>query len=108
MPEFTPGPWFYDANEPAITNGQLRDEYGECTDAVCIIDLLGAVGGTIGDVHLIAAAPDLYEALAELRGQVLAIEAEGCIKALSNERRNMLSAWLLSADKALLKARGEK
>ena len=61
-PKFTPGPWNYKGSE-IISTHEKRGR------PVSVVDLFGAMGGedSDADAHLIAAAPDLYEALEHLQ-----------------------------------------
>lgn len=56
------------------------------------------------NARLIAAAPELLEALKNLLGMVRTLEMDSLIKTLPNEYRNLLSAYELDANKAINKA----
>lgn len=90
----TPGPWFAQVSSIAIgglafvgTATQIADEWGQP---------IASNIGSAADAHLIAAAPDLYEALSLLVSQV---ETYGDPELYKNE--------LDRADAALKKARGD-
>src|SRR5690554_4939482 len=91
--KWTPGPWVaHNAgshwNNPAIENWVIHwSDYGEC-----VVDHVYEKS----DAYLIAAAPDLYEALDDLRSSC---------KALGLDRD--LHQELYNARAALAKARGE-
>lgn len=96
VPKFTPGPWEV---------GELDRGFGR--GSLCVQDQHGFIAKMPGDhlwseslanAHLIAAAPDLYEAL---RGCMAACELQGADSAEFFDARN-------SAYAALAKARGEK
>lgn len=87
--QFTPGPW-------ALTSmgGQTLVHVGE--------DRIGRVFTRNGhaNAHLIAAAPELYEAVDAAREYIAAVEGEGLFVA----KRNALA----DLDALLAKARGEQ
>lgn len=56
------------------------------------------------NARLMAAAPELLEALKNLLGIVRTLEMDSLIKTLPNEYRNLLSAYKLDANKAINKA----
>ena len=96
----TPGPWETFDDEEGHTFIFSRD-------GVRIARVFGQQGPWHeANADLIVAAPELLEALRELSGIVISLRADNRFKALSNERTNMLSAWLLASEKAIAKATG--
>ncbi|MGB1214812.1 MAG: hypothetical protein ACPG4X_15710 [Pikeienuella sp.] len=103
---FTPGPWYAtenggdDPDERRLLVGK-DDEYGDFTTvADCRSKWLeDEVGGTEeANAHLIAAAPELYEAAARILSRPVSPATGG---------RIILEADLAALDAALAKARGE-
>ncbi len=70
----TPGPWRYDADDCRIMSSALTDWEGK---PASVVDLRGAMGGddSDADAHLIAAAPELLEALEKARLELSGIES---------------------------------
>lgn len=67
-PKWTPGPWFV-TTVSAYPNGPLRVWAGDKGEHI-VADLYGS--NRTQNAHLIAAAPQLYEALDRLTGEVRA------------------------------------
>ena len=107
MGKHTPGPWRI---EPSIN----EDEPGFCIYAgeygVCKIWDLNGNAENAANARLIAVAPDMLAALKELRSAAIGFREEAYRKCpelrVSNERVNMLSAFLLAADRAIANAGG--
>ena len=83
--EFTPSPW--------LVIGEIGDEYEIADYYGTLIARIGVVDDT-ANAHLIAAAPDLYDAL------------EGCLDSLGDEFI-LPRDCVRQARTALMKARGE-
>jgi hypothetical protein len=121
-PNFTPGPWCYenigekenlyavgvawrlDDDEFRQIGGQVSsyDEHGNeqlHREAICFLENHSADGSTHDDARLIAAAPELYEALAQLLDASL---TETLLKESAGKRAAARDA----ARAALAKARG--
>jgi hypothetical protein len=66
----TPGPWFYDFDtvycQPGGPDGESDD-----TEIICEVET-----GLAGDLHLIAAAPDLLETLKSVMADAQSIDAD--------------------------------
>lgn len=95
-PKFTPGPWNYKDTE-IISTHEKRGR------PVSVVDLFGAMGGedSDADAYLMAAAPELYEALADAE---FIMRKAGQIKGPMQDSFNRSAS---DARKALDKARGE-
>ena len=103
---FTPGPWDADwwywvirdlHNQPAFERGE-KDGHG----------YPGFDGDNTANANLIAAAPDLYEALDEVRVHIAAdIENEERRDEPNEQRLALFKRRLAMADTALARARGE-
>lgn len=96
--KFTPGPWVicYDGqingNAGAFVCSFLWNSYKEFNDNAHYR----------ADAKLIAAAPDLYDALADVRTAISRLNGD-----VSREVWYSLSEYMVVADNALAKARGE-
>lgn len=102
MSEWTPGPWAVEADMRSNMNRYGEADEGEYLAGWNITSKAGDVVGIEGitdespaNAHLIAAAPDLYKALA-------AIMNHHASKVLFGNRQMADNAW-----NALAKARGE-
>ena len=72
-PKWTPGPWRASVEEPPFRIGdclQGQQIWGRCRIAFTERQNVGAAQEA-ANAHLIAAAPDLYEALSELLGNYI-------------------------------------
>ena len=92
--KFTPGPW-------AVEIGPGRPEDGTVVEVLsksgeCIADVYVAADSHVADADLIAAAPDLYDAL------------EAMLEADDAEDFEAFSVAIVAARAALAKARGKK
>jgi len=103
----TPGPWHYMPGYPAIVS-ELVDipadpEQGTAAIPVKVVDLCGAMGGedTTADAQLIAAAPELLQALQELQKELRAV-----VK-LDVKKHFSLMLADAAANKAIAKATGQ-
>ena len=112
-PNFTPGPWVTSGEftlvgqtgrrweeyvaEVRPTSGEYRGKIADLQSANCISGIDG--NECKANAHLIAAAPEMYEALEELLRCVRSFEQEGEAEWMKSEIRD--------AEKALAKARGE-
>lgn len=104
-PGFTPGPWTVDASGGGVEFVVAAPDPEAPEDpwsVALVFGFCGYAGDTPANAHLIAAAPDLYEALERLIGFAESAEArtlvgdEGCL-------------WPMEfARAALAKARGEQ
>ena len=72
--KFTTGPWEHKGHQIVSTTSWFlspKDAIGQDIEPIptSIVNLIGAMGGndTTADARLIAAAPELYEALSDLR-----------------------------------------
>lgn len=100
--QHTPGPWQFDGE---CTIFQQDDSGVEpilfkLYDSDCIIPL-----EQLANAHLIAAAPELLEALKECQNQLAGLLAMGHLR--GNETINLTSAVNLVAKKAIAKAQGQ-
>lgn len=113
----TEGPWYYDTNDkinPDRSGGIVRD-LGEdaahevgceiCTELIAEVCVSGALGQADADGRLIAAAPELLEALEHCR-EALSIRAD--YWANDPEQYGYLLDALDSSDAAIAKAKGEQ
>lgn len=101
---FTPGPWKWSYRDELLTHDdrEVMPMWVEGQDPTLVEGCAVAFELSSADAHLIAAAPEMYAALAELAGRVEAWEAER-IRLSGTEKRTDLTA----ARAALAKARGE-
>lgn len=87
----TPGPWvWYDKHEKALLSGGDKDK-NQCYPVVMIVDADGHRSPQEADKRLIAAAPDMLEAL------------EGLLETVRHERKTGLcqgSEWVRKIDRA--------
>ena len=87
--KWTPGPW-------AVRDARgIRGANGECVASTYC-------AAPAEDAHLIAAAPDLYEALEQARDTILEL-----INARNSEAEGSDEDWVGGINAALAKARGE-
>ena len=86
---FTPGPWAVHADNLVAAAGAPL--------AHCYSD-----HNALANAHLIAAAPELYEALAEI-----ALAAQQAIERHQLDETKALGRAIIAADAALAKARGQ-
>lgn len=96
-PKFTPGPWLLDVGFDGSGDFNQYWQVHDGSDAVVCSTSFCMAGNKEGNAHLIAAAPDLYEAL------------KSCLNFMENTESE-LGFSLESADQAraaLAKARGE-
>jgi hypothetical protein len=124
MARFTPGPWRVSADDPTLFPSVIFHDRapGSRPAQVCINEgadsealRRGEYHGTTMETarataHLIAAAPDLYDALSKLANEVAAIcaIAEASIReAAGNTNYSVLWQRQAEATIALAKARGE-
>lgn len=91
--EFTPGPWLVDPNSGPGLGWPMLAKQGP-------VDVCPATAWSEHDANLIAAAPDLYEALEMVRDADEDCKRDGCPSIPSLPRAKI--------DAALAKARGEK
>lgn len=107
-PKFTPGPWF-----ARKTGGLKLDQFVCTSDHDCIANMDSGGGGfTIDEVdantHLIAAAPEMYEALVtaleffEAKRSPDIYQDPGTMQSFLSESARQ------KAEEAIKKARGEK
>ena len=94
-PKFTPGPW---VNNQGRIESDL--EHGWVNDGWCIAECNGPQAEI--NAHLIAAAPDLYKALAHLEPYLDAIVCYA-----STIEEHPPNGFILETKAALAKARGE-
>lgn len=90
--KWTKGPWVAAATSDLMLWVAIGDPDGE------IIAQLDSVNPY--DAHLIAAAPELYDALDELRVAIMSV--------LEGKPFRCLDETMIRTDKALAKARGEQ
>ena len=66
--QHTPGPWFTDIDNTSGQVGRVRASHKGGRDNVCVAEVPSAKDSAEreANAHLIAAAPDLYAALADL------------------------------------------
>lgn len=96
--KWTPGPWTISTENDVCT--QIDGEYhAVCTDQFCYAPEVEREA----NAHLIAAAPDLYEALEQARDTILEL-----INARNSEAEGSDEDWVGGINAALAKARGEK
>jgi len=91
-PKFTSGPWIVRENEPWV----IAKDYGDMKSVFHVNHPAEPSETQMANAHLIAAAPELYEALDDLRAELF-LHAEG----------NYFRPLLDKAEAALAKARGE-
>lgn len=100
---FTPGPWA--DGPPAWYRGRTNEAHGKRPINSTSHPAAGVIANVYGEANaaLIAAAPDLYAALAELHASV-----RGECPSLLNEDSGGDAALALRIEAALAKARGEQ
>ena len=101
--KFTPGPWIIFTKLSSQENHKgfiLTDANKMCVADVEPIDEDGAAG--IYNAHLIAAAPDLYEALANLKPYL-----DSIVCYASTVEEYEANNFVFKVESALKKARGE-
>lgn len=105
--KFTPGPW---QTDPECGHESVLGPNGAMVADCAIFGLskqFRARGGdNVANAHLIAAAPDLYEALAALVSSITAITGDGGRRSWSVNAARLAEAYDASIP-ALSKARGE-
>lgn len=109
-PKFTPGPWYI--GTPPPNNEQTIGTKDGMMVAVATTGV-NMVGATLANANLIAAAPELYEALEEcaidLKGWILGRYPEESLKYPSIKKDFELDISIVDkAFAALAKARGER
>lgn len=93
--KFTPGPW----DQGDLLIGKMVDDRKRYTSIAMIHDSEeGYEGEDKANEHLIAAAPDLYEALYRLTRDCEVAELQ---------KQAGFDCWIIMANAALAKARGE-
>lgn len=101
-PKWTPGPWAVREDAFGVQVYPTRDgppDFGEWASLATIEDCYDEEEQeTAANAHLIAAAPDMYEALYRL--------VTDC-KIAGLEAQAGFDCWISMADEALAKARGE-
>ena len=97
--KFTPGPWYI--GTPPPNNEQTIGTKDGLMVAVATTGV-NIVGATLANAHLIAAAPDLYKALAHLEPYLDAIVCYA-----STIEEHPPNGFILETKAALAKARGE-
>ena len=105
--KFTPGPWF--ANRRYIGVLGHKSFIGECKD---VNGNWSDTKTTAANANLIAAAPELYEALEEAVKDLVAYQVNARIASTYNSKwegvSELVQPTIDSARAALAKARGEK
>lgn len=96
--KFTPGPWF--SHGVGVYNTQDTDE----SRALIALVYSCADGSTLGNTHLIAAAPEMFDALDAVWTEIDNARRDGLKHALPVEHDNELFRMIRAA---LAKARGE-
>ena len=89
-PKFTKGPWY------VYNNGFYLEITNECGQEAPIISISDIHDKNIANANLIAAAPDMYEALLDCCGE--------CVDTFESDS----ACRVCSVGHALRKARGEK
>jgi hypothetical protein len=106
--KFTPGPWKASGLEVFSTGSFRLSTTSAGSPRICVAD--NRIGKGDADAHLIAAAPDMYDALEELLDALDAFS--GCVDwgktALSAAAIMKMNQAPNAAGKALRKARGEQ
>ncbi len=98
--QHTPGPWFV-STATHLTLGAIlavSAKEGDGVDAVCIVDLLPGDEESKANAHLIAAAPDLLEALKLCEGNISSL--------LASTHPRVYGEWLDFVRAAIAKAEG--
>lgn len=100
----TPGPWAMDDRQAGDCYAYVLPESGGILSKICRVDISGdSYGQSIADARLIAAAPDLLEALQALFANMLAQD-------LANEAKRPTEgefiACMVAANAAIAKATG--
>lgn len=94
--KFTPGPWVIDAGFDGSGNFNQYWQVHDGSDAIVCSTMFCMAGNKEANAHLIAAAPDLYEALSRIESII-----EGAFPNLNDGEA------MRDARAALAKARGE-
>lgn len=111
--QHTPGPWiagttFYGATDM----GKPNVRHGDTSNVMCWLNISGAYGGNGGldranaDARLIAAAPELLEALILCRSELFALK-DGSVGGIPNSIAALIPERLELARAAIASATGE-
>jgi len=95
--KFTKGPWVVHLNKVGVVDTSDTQSYG-MLDVVAVVDAWDFAKQHEHNAHLIAAAPELYEALTQLIDDLINTDEEGLFE---------LSETVIRCRLALSKARGE-
>src|SRR5690242_18485304 len=101
-PRHTPGPWLYDASNGDVFLNDFEGAQVSPRIATVNLDNCASIEQTNADGHIIAAAPDLLEALEAITNRLDFKNSDEAKHYSSDD-----SFWLDNARAAIAKARGQ-